>query len=66
MPKPVSRILLVTDDKHWTKPACIGLSAAARSLDNPLGIQFVAVSDSTQALDLVMKDGDVTLFRFNV
>ena len=59
MPKPVSRILLVTDDKHWLKPACNGLSAAARALDNPLGIQFAAVAEATLALDLVVKDGDV-------
>ncbi len=59
MPKPVSHILLVTDDKHWTKPACNGLNAAARALDNPLGIQFVAVTDAAQAMRSVAQDGDV-------
>lgn len=59
MPKPLSHILLVSGDNHWSKPACNGLSAAARALDNPLGIRFAVAADAALAMVQVTEDGDL-------
>jgi len=59
MPKPLSRLLVVTDDKRWLKPTCSGLLAASKALDNPLGIVFLPVGSAQAALDLVVSDGDI-------
>ena len=36
-----------------------GLNAAARSLDNPLGIGFVGVATAKEALEVIERDGDL-------
>jgi len=36
-----------------------GLNAAARSLDNPLGISFVGVTTAKEALEVIERDGDL-------
>lgn len=36
-----------------------GLNAAARSLDNPLGIAFVGVTTAKEALEVIERDGDL-------
>ena len=44
MKKPVSRVLIVNDEPLVLKEFVKGLNAAARSLDNPVGITFVGVT----------------------
>jgi len=36
-----------------------GLNAAARSLDNPLGIGFIGVATAKEALEVIERDGDL-------
>jgi arginine decarboxylase len=36
-----------------------GLNAAARSLDNPLGIAFIGVTSAKEALEVIERDGDL-------
>ncbi|WP_374536516.1 aminotransferase class I/II-fold pyridoxal phosphate-dependent enzyme [Chitinimonas taiwanensis] len=59
MPKPVSRILLVNDEKLVLKALVKGLNAAARQLDNPLGITFAGVESSAEALAAIQADGEI-------
>jgi len=59
MPKPVSHIALVSPDQAWAKQACQGLNAAARTLDNPLGIRFLTLHSGEHALQTVLQDGDL-------
>lgn len=59
MPKPTCHIVLVSQDSQWSKQACNGLNAAARALDNPLGIRFLAALDAGQAMRMVNTDGDL-------
>ena len=40
MAKPLSRILVIEDEPLVLREIVKGLNAAARSLDNPLGITF--------------------------
>ncbi len=44
MKKPVSRILLINDEKLILKEFTNGLNAAAKSMENPLGIVFSGVT----------------------
>ncbi len=59
MPKPTCHIVLVSQDSQWSKQACNGLNAAARALDNPLGIRFLTALDAGQAMRMVYTDGDL-------
>jgi arginine decarboxylase len=59
MAKPVSRILVVEDDPLVLRDLLRGLNAAARSLDNPLGIVFSGVGTARGALAAIESDGDI-------
>jgi len=57
--KPVSRILVINDENLVLREFVKGLNAAARSLDNPLGISFVGVTTAKEALEVIERDGDL-------
>src|SRR4051812_22314051 len=59
MTKPVSRILVVNDEPLVLREFVKGLNAAARSLDNPLGISFTGVTTAREALEVIARDGDL-------
>ena len=59
MGKPVSRILVVNDEHLVLREFVKGLNAAARSLDNPLGITFAGVTTAKEALAAIESDGDI-------
>lgn len=59
MPKPVSRILVINDESLVLREFVKGLNAAARSLDNPLGITFAGVTTAKEALAAIESDGDI-------
>jgi arginine decarboxylase len=59
MKKPVSRVLIVNDEPLVLKEFVKGLNAAARSLDNPLGITFAGVTTAREALAAIEEDGDL-------
>jgi arginine decarboxylase len=59
MRKPVSRILVINDEPLVLREFVKGLSAAARSLDNPLGIVFAGVTTAREALAAIEQDGDL-------
>jgi arginine decarboxylase len=57
--KPVSRILVINDEHLVLREFVKGLNAAARSLDNPLGIAFIGVTTAREALAVIERDGDL-------
>jgi len=57
--KPASRILVINDEHLVLKEFVKGLNAAARTLDNPLGIAFTGVTTAKEALALIESDGDL-------
>src|SRR5919199_775588 len=59
MAKPASRILVINDESLVLREFVKGLNAAARSLDNPLGISFTGVTTAKEALDVIARDGDL-------
>jgi arginine decarboxylase len=59
MRKPVSRCLVINDEPLVLREFVKGLNAAARSLDNPLGLAFTGVTTAREALEALEKDGDV-------
>lgn len=59
MAKPVSRILVINDENLVLREFVKGLNAAARSLDNPLGIAFSGVTTAKEALAAIESDGDI-------
>jgi arginine decarboxylase len=59
MRKPVSRVLVVNDEPLVLREFVKGLNAAARSLDNPLGLAFTGVTTGRDALAAVEQDGDI-------
>src|SRR5881394_753895 len=59
MAKPVSRILVINDEPLVLREFVKGLNAAARSLDNPLGIGFTGVTTAREALEVIERDGDL-------
>src|SRR3954451_5843649 len=59
MAKPSSRILVINDEHVVLREFVKGLNAAARSLDNPLGISFVGVTTAKEALEVIERDGDL-------
>src|SRR3990170_3339698 len=58
MAKPVSRILVINDEHLVLREFVKGLNAAARSLDNPLGIAFSGVTTAKEGLALIESDGN--------
>jgi arginine decarboxylase len=59
MRKPVSRILVINDETLVLKEFVKGLNAAAKSLDNPLGIVFNGITTARDALKSIEEDGDI-------
>ena len=59
MRKPVSRVLLINDEPLVLREFVKGLTAAARSLDNPLGLTFSGVTTAREALHEIERDGDI-------
>src|SRR5216110_1536224 len=59
MPKLTSRILVINDEALELREFVKGLNAAARSLDNPLGISFSGVTSAQDALAAIERDGDL-------
>src|SRR6185369_9497305 len=59
MVKPLSRILVIEDEPLVLREIVKGLNAAARSLDNPLGITFSGVATAREALAAIEADGDM-------
>jgi arginine decarboxylase len=59
MRNPVSRILVINDETLVLKELIKGLNAAAKSLDNPLGIGFTGVTTARDALKAIEDDGDI-------
>ncbi|HZM37144.1 MAG TPA: aminotransferase class I/II-fold pyridoxal phosphate-dependent enzyme [Burkholderiales bacterium] len=57
MSKPASRILVINDEQLVLREFVKGLNAAARTLDNPLGISFIGVATATEALEALRADG---------
>ena len=58
MTKPVSRILVINDEHLVLREFVKGLNAAARTLDNPLGISFTGVTTAKEALAALEADGN--------
>jgi len=59
MAKPSSRILVINDEHLELREFVKGLNAAARSLDNPLGIGFLGATTVKEALELIEADGNL-------
>jgi arginine decarboxylase len=59
MRKPVSRVLVINDEPLVLREFVKGLNAAARSLENPLGLAFTGVTTAREALAALEQDGDV-------
>src|SRR5882672_11927858 len=59
MKKPLSRVLIINDEPLVLREFVKGLNAAARSLDNPLGITFSGGSNARDALATIEQDGDL-------
>jgi arginine decarboxylase len=53
MPKPACRILVINDEHLVLREFVKGLNAAARALDNPLGISFMGVTTAKEALAVI-------------
>ena len=58
MTKPSSRILVINDEHLVLREFVKGLNAAARTLDNPLGISFTGVTTAKEALAALEADGN--------
>jgi arginine decarboxylase len=59
MLQPVSKILVINDERLVLRELIKGLNSAARSLDNPLGIVFSGVATAQEALRAIEQDGDI-------
>src|SRR5437870_10199558 len=59
MPKHSCRILVINDEHLVLREFVKGLNAAARTLDNPLGISFTGVATAKEALALIESDVDL-------
>ena len=59
MLQPVSKILVINDERLVLRELIKGLNAAARSLDNPFGIVFSGVTTAQEALQAIEHDGDI-------
>jgi len=56
---PLSRILVINDEHLVLREFVKGLNAAAKSLDNPLGITFTGITTARDALKAIEEDGDI-------
>jgi arginine decarboxylase len=61
MPKPVSKVVVLSDDPLSLKELLKGLNAAARAQDNPFGLTFLGAATADECLACVRQDGDVQL-----
>jgi arginine decarboxylase len=59
MPKPSCRILVINDEHLVLREFVKGLNAAARALDNPLGIGFLGVATAKEALSVIENEGNL-------
>src|SRR2546429_2239532 len=59
MPKLISRILVINDEHLVLREFVKGLNAAARTLDNPLGISCSGVTTAKEALSVIESDRDL-------
>jgi arginine decarboxylase len=59
MSKPSSRILVINDEHLVLREFVKGLNAAARTLDNPLGISFIGVTTAKEALSLIESEREL-------
>ncbi|WP_018150003.1 aminotransferase class I/II-fold pyridoxal phosphate-dependent enzyme [Leeia oryzae] len=59
MAKPVSKVLVINDEKMVLRSLTNGLNSAAKHLDNPFGITFTGVTSAQEALDVLGTDGDI-------
>ena len=59
MVQPLSRILVINDERLILRELIKGLNSAARSLDNPFGITFNGVTTAREALQAIEDDGDI-------
>src|SRR5258706_1114501 len=59
MAKPACRILVINDEHLVLREFVKGLNAAARALDNPLGISFIGVTTAKEALALIEAEGNL-------
>ncbi|POZ61871.1 aminotransferase class I/II-fold pyridoxal phosphate-dependent enzyme [Chromobacterium alticapitis] len=57
--KPVSRVLVVSDDVTWQAEVMAGLGAAAVRLENPFGLTFVAANTTAETMELLARDGEL-------
>jgi arginine decarboxylase len=56
---PISKILVINDERIVLRELTKGLNAAAKSLDNPYGITFVGVTTAAEGLRVIEEDGDI-------
>src|ERR1043165_5223767 len=59
MAKPACRILVINDEHLVLREFVQGLNAAARALDNPLGISFIGVTTAKEALSVIESEGNL-------
>jgi len=59
MQKPVSRILLINDEKLILNALCKGLNTSAKVLENRFGISFAGVTTAEEALAAIRDDGEI-------
>ena len=59
MAKPACRILVINDEHLVLREFVKGLNAAARALDNPLGISFMGVTTAKEALSVIESEGNL-------
>ncbi len=59
MAKPSCRILVINDEHLVLREFVKGLNAAARALDNPLGISFIGVATAKEALAVIESEGNL-------
>ncbi len=59
MAKPSCRILVINDEHLVLREFVKGLNAAARALDNPLGISFTGVATAKEALAVIESEGNL-------
>ena len=59
MAKPACRILVINDEQLVLREFVKGLNAAARALDNPLGIGFMGVTTAKEALTVIETEGNL-------
>ncbi|NLR73742.1 aminotransferase class I/II-fold pyridoxal phosphate-dependent enzyme [Leeia aquatica] len=58
MSKPVSKVLVINDEKMVVRSLTNGLNGAAKHLDNPFGLTFSGVTSAQEALNVLAADGD--------